>query len=50
MQEQMTAMEQEVIREVISHVYDKRQTSDSSRVFLRIDNKQTKPVQNSSYG
>ena len=46
MQEQMTAMEQEVI----SHVYDKRQTSDSSWVFLRIDNKQTKPVQNSSYG
>ena len=44
MQEQMTAMEQEVIREVISHVYDKRQTSDSSWVFLRIDNKQTKPV------
>ena len=50
MQEQMTAMEQEVTREVISLVYDKRQTSDSSWVFLTIDNKQTKPVQNSSYG
>ena len=39
MQEQMTVMEQEVIREVISHVHDKRQTSDSSWVFLRTDNK-----------
>ena len=50
MQEQMTVMEQEVIREVISHVHDKRQTSDSSWVFLRTDNKQIKTVQNNSYG
>ena len=50
MQEQMTVNEQEVIREVISHVYDKRQASDSSWVFLRTDNKQIKIVLNNSYG
>ena len=33
-----------------SHVYDKRQTSDSSWEFVRIENKQIKTVQNNSYG
>jgi len=37
-------------REIKRHVYDKRQTSDSSWEFLRIENKQIKTVQNNSYG
>ena len=32
-----------------SHVYDKRQTTDSSWVFLRIENKQINTVQNNTY-
>ena len=32
-----------------SHVYNKRQTTDSSWVFLRIENKQIKTVQNNNY-
>ena len=35
-------------REIKSHVYAKRQTSDSSWEFLRIENKQIKIVQNNS--
>ena len=37
-------------REIKSHVSDKRQTSDSSWEFLRIENKQIKTVQDNSYG
>ena len=37
-------------REIKIHVYGKRQTSDSSWEFLRIENKQMKTVQNNSYG
>ena len=37
------------IKEIKSHVYGKRQTSDSSWEFLRIENKQIKTVQNNSY-
>ena len=37
-------------REITSHVYGKRQTSDSTWVFLRMENKQIKTVQNNSYG
>ena len=37
-------------REIKIHVYDKRQTSDSSQVFLRIENKQIKTVPKNSYG
>ena len=37
------------IREIKIHVYAKRQTSDSSWEFLRIENKQVKTVQNNSY-
>ena len=37
------------IREIKIHVYAKRQTSDSSWEFLRIENKQIKTVQNNSY-
>ena len=36
-------------REMTIHVYAKRQTSDSSWEFLRIENKHIKTVQNSSY-
>ena len=36
-------------REMKIHVYAKRQTSDSSWEFLRIENKHIKTVQNSSY-
>ena len=36
-------------REIKIHVYAKRQTSDSSWEFLRIENKHVKTVQNSSY-
>ena len=32
------------------HVYGKRQTSDLSWEFLKIENKQIKTVQNNSYG
>ena len=38
------------IREIKIHVYRKRQTSDSSWEFLRIENKQIKTVRNDSYG
>ena len=38
------------IREIKIHVYAKRQTSDSSWEFLRIENKQIKTVPNDSYG
>ena len=38
------------IREIKIHVYRKRQTSDSSWEFLRIENKQIKTVPNDSYG
>ena len=38
------------IREIKIHVYGKRQTSDSSWEFLRIENEQMKTVQNNSYG
>ena len=39
------------IREIKIHVYGrKRQTSDSSWEFLRIENKQIKTVLNDSYG
>ena len=37
------------ISEIKFHVYSKRQTSDSSWEFLRIENKQIKTVQNNSY-
>ena len=37
-------------REIKIHVYRKRQTSDSSWEFLRIENKQIKTVPNDSYG
>ena len=37
-------------REMNSQVYDKRQTSDSSWEFLRIENKQIQTVRNNSYG
>ena len=36
-------------REIKVHVYAKRQTSDSTWEFLRIENKQIKTVQNHSY-
>ena len=32
------------------HVYGKRQTSDTSREFLKIENEQIKTTQNNSYG
>ena len=38
------------IREIKIHVYGKRQTSDLSWEFLRIENKQIKTVLNNSYG
>ena len=37
-------------REIKIHVYLKRQTSDSSWEFLRIENKRITPVPNDSYG
>ena len=37
------------ITEIKIHVHTKRQTSDSSWEFLRIENKQIKTVQNNSY-
>ena len=37
-------------REIKIHVYRKRQTSDSSWEFLRIENKQIKTVPNDSFG
>ena len=37
-------------REIKLHVYEKRQTSDSSWEFLKIENKQIKTAQNNSYG
>ena len=37
-------------REIKTHVYGKRQTSDSSWEFLRIENKRIKTVLNNSYG
>ena len=40
----------EDITEINIHVYDKRQTSDSSWESLREKNKQMKTVQNNSYG
>ena len=36
--------------EIKIHVYRKRQTSDSSWEFLRVENKQTKTVPNDAYG
>ena len=39
-----------VITEIKIHVYRKRQTSDSSWEFLRIENKQITTVPNDSYG
>ena len=42
--------QQHDIREIKIHVYRKRQTSDSSWEFLRIENKQIKTVPNDSYG
>ena len=36
--------------EIKLHVYGKRQTSDSSWEFLKIENKQIKTAQNNSYG
>ena len=38
-----------ITREIKIHVYTKRQTSDSSWEFLKIENKQIKTVQNNSY-
>ena len=38
-----------VNREFKLHVYGKRQTSDSSWEFLKIENEQLKTVQNNSY-
>ena len=32
------------------HVYGKRETSDSSREFLKVENEQIKTAQNNSYG
>ena len=37
-------------REIKIHIYRKRQTSDSSWEFLRIENSQIKTVPNDSYG
>ena len=37
-------------REIKIHVYGKRQTSDLSWEFFKIENKQIKTVQNISYG
>ena len=37
-------------REFEHHVYGKRQTSDSSWEFLKIENEQIKTAQNNSYG
>ena len=37
-------------REFKLHVYGKRQTSDSSWEFLKIENEQIKTAQNNSYG
>ena len=37
-------------REIKIHVYRKRQTSDSSWEFLRIENEQIKTVPNDTYG
>ena len=39
-----------IIREIKIHVYCKRQTSDSSWEFLRIENKQIKTAPNDYYG
>ena len=36
-------------REFEHHVYGKRQTSDSSREFLKIENKEIKTAWNNSY-
>ena len=36
-------------REIKIHVYAKRQTSDSSWEFLRIENKQIKTVEDNCY-
>ena len=38
------------IREFKLHLYGKRQTSDSSWEFLKIENEQIKTAQNNSYG
>ena len=38
------------IREFKLHVYGNRQTSDSSREFLKIENELIKRAQNDSYG
>ena len=37
-------------REIKIHVYRKRQTSDASWEFLRIENKRVKTVPNDSFG
>ena len=37
------------IREIKIHIYGKRQASDSSWEFLRIENKEIKTVPNDSY-
>ena len=39
-----------LIERVKSHVHDKRQASDSNGLFLRIENKKIRTVQNNSYG
>ena len=39
-----------LVREIKIHVYGKRQTSDLSLEFLRIEKRQRKTVQNNSYG
>ena len=39
-----------VIRDIKIHVYRKRQASDSSWEFLRLENKQIKTAPNDSYG
>ena len=42
--------DQLLIREIKSHVYAKRQTSDSSWEFLRIETRQIKTAQKNSNG
>ena len=45
----LTRRKRAKIREFKLHIYGKRQTSDSSREFLKIENEQIKTVQNNSY-
>ena len=46
----LESFEEEIIRELKLHAYGKRQTSDSSWEFLKIENEQIKTTQNNSYG